>query len=83
MPSSNATHIHITQYQTADQPSIRRILEHIGWDEPYILAFEQIATRFAENNDMAVFMARQQVTNVCQESIFFIWLREGARDIVA
>ncbi|MBN1579606.1 MAG: GNAT family N-acetyltransferase [Anaerolineae bacterium] len=64
MPSRNAPHIHITQYQTADQLSIRRILEHIGWDEPYILAFEQTAARFAENNDMAVFMVRQQVTAV-------------------
>lgn len=28
--------IKITPYRSADQPHIRRILERIGWDEPYI-----------------------------------------------
>jgi len=31
----------IMSYQSTDRPHIRQILEHIGWDKPYILTFEQ------------------------------------------
>ncbi len=52
--------IQITPYQTADRADICRILEHIGWAEPYILAFEQAAEQLSANQDAAVLMARRQ-----------------------
>jgi ribosomal protein S18 acetylase RimI-like enzyme len=54
----------IVPYQTSDQPHIRRILQSIGWNERYILAFEHTAESFAQNNDTAVFMARQDAATV-------------------
>jgi ribosomal protein S18 acetylase RimI-like enzyme len=60
MPKANAGQIHITPFQTADASSVRRILERIGWNERYILAFEQAALRFARDEDAAVFMARRR-----------------------
>jgi ribosomal protein S18 acetylase RimI-like enzyme len=47
----------IAPYRASDQPHIRRILEKIGWDEPYILAFEQSASHFAASDTAAVSMA--------------------------
>jgi ribosomal protein S18 acetylase RimI-like enzyme len=49
----------ITKYKSDDQSQVRNILERIGWDEPYVIAFEQPAVHFSNNNETAaVFIAR-------------------------
>ncbi len=64
MPDDSAAPIQITPYQTADRAGIRPVLEHIGWDEPYILAFEQTAEALSANENAAVLMARRQTALV-------------------
>jgi ribosomal protein S18 acetylase RimI-like enzyme len=50
----------IAPFQTDDSTHIRRILASIGWDEHYIVAFEQAAIQFDRSSHSAVFMARLQ-----------------------
>lgn len=59
MLDDNAVPIQIAPYQTADRSGIRLILDHIGWDEPYVLAFEQAAEELSANENAAVLMARR------------------------
>lgn len=47
----------IVSFQRGDQVKIRPILEHIGWAEGYIAAFEAAAVIFAEGKDSAVYLA--------------------------
>jgi ribosomal protein S18 acetylase RimI-like enzyme len=64
LQNNNATQLQILPYQTSDQIHIRHILESIGWDEHYILAFEQAATHFAQNSNTAVYMAHLQTATI-------------------
>lgn len=60
MQSNTSPQFQITPFQPDDLIHIRRILTSIGWDEHYILSFEQAAVHFAGNDNSAVFMARSQ-----------------------
>jgi ribosomal protein S18 acetylase RimI-like enzyme len=44
--------IAITLYDSQHRPAIRRILEHIGWAESYILSAEQNADVFSQQPDI-------------------------------
>jgi ribosomal protein S18 acetylase RimI-like enzyme len=65
--------LRITPYQPADRSRIRFILERIGWDEPYIRAFEQGAERYAAGDDSAVFIARRDA-----DAVGFIFVEHRA-----
>ncbi len=58
------THASIEPYQAPDRSAIRRILEAIGWEEHYIVAFEQAADSLARRDDAAVYVARLEGTTV-------------------
>ena len=64
MPNHSATQLQILPYQPGDQIHIRPILASIGWDEPYILAFEQAAAHFAQSDNAAVYMAHLDATTI-------------------
>ena len=64
MQNDNSMQLEISSYQITDQPRIRSILEHIGWEQSYILAFEQAAASFAKGSDTAVYMARQGMDTI-------------------
>ena len=49
----------VSSWLPADGSHIRTILEHVGWEENYIHAFEQAAAGFAGRDDAAVYMASQ------------------------
>lgn len=57
---NKATQPQIRPFQPDDHVHIRRILKSIGWDEHYVLAFEQAAEHFSQSNHAAVFMADLQ-----------------------
>ncbi len=66
----------IEPYQAADRPAIRQILEAIGWDEHYIVSFEQAAEHFAQRADAAVYLARLDETHVGFLFVqFYAWNR--------
>lgn len=76
LQNNKTTQIQIGPFQTDDPKHIRRILESIGWDEHYILAFEQAAIQFARNSNSAVFMARRQEVTIGFVFVeFHIWNR--------
>lgn len=58
MKRDETIRVEIEPYWPADRSAIRSILEAIGWDEHYIVAFEQAADNLAQRNDAAVYMAR-------------------------
>lgn len=64
MQKNKVTQIQIVSFQMEDQVHIRRILESIGWDEHYILSFEQAAVHFARNDNSAVYMANLQAVTI-------------------
>ncbi len=64
MHQNRAAGIQITPYQAEDRSAVRSILAHIGWDERYIVAFEQTAESFARRDDTAVYVARLDTTAV-------------------
>jgi len=68
MSQDGMTYVSIEPYQAPDHSAIRYILEAIGWDEHYIVAFEQTAEAFACRDDAAVYMARLDAT--CAGFIF-------------
>lgn len=55
-----ALQLQIRPYQPDDYVHIRRILKSNGWDEHYVLAFEQAAEHFSRNDSAAVFIADLQ-----------------------
>ncbi len=57
---NKATQLHIRPFQPGDHVHIRRILNSIGWDEHYIVAFEQAAMHFSQGCNSAVFVADLQ-----------------------
>jgi ribosomal protein S18 acetylase RimI-like enzyme len=64
LQDNQTAQLQVAPFQMGDQIHIRRILESVGWDEHYILAFEQAAVHFAGDDHSAVFMARLQATTV-------------------
>jgi ribosomal protein S18 acetylase RimI-like enzyme len=60
LTDTSAAPLRITPYHPDDRCRIRLILERIGWDEPFIRAFEQGAEGFAAGEDSAVFIARRE-----------------------
>jgi ribosomal protein S18 acetylase RimI-like enzyme len=58
MSRDRPARVEIGPYQATDRSAIRSILEVIGWDEHYIVAFEQAAEDFARRDDAAVYLAR-------------------------
>lgn len=59
MPDHKIMTFDIVPYQHGDQTQIRPILERIGWAEGYIAAFETAASVFANGDNSAVFLAKQ------------------------
>jgi ribosomal protein S18 acetylase RimI-like enzyme len=64
MNQNTAASIQIGPYRAVDCGAIRGVLEHIGWDEQYVVAFEQTAASFAGRTDTAVYMARLDAISV-------------------
>lgn len=76
MQDNPATQLEIVPFREGDQIHIRPILETIGWDEQYILAFEQAVIRYARNDQSAVFMARLQAATIGFIFVeFYAWNR--------
>ncbi len=76
MSQDRIARVQVGPYQAADRSAIRGILEHIGWDERYIVAFEQTAASFAGRDDTAVYLARLDGTAVGFLFVqFYAWNR--------
>jgi len=57
---NKAIQLQIRPFQPGDHVHIRCILNSIGWDEHYIIAFEQAAIHFSQSSNSAVFVANLQ-----------------------
>ena len=76
MNQHRLAHVAIEPYQPADRSAIRSILEAIGWDEHYIVHFEQAAESFAGRDDTAVYLARLDTTRAGFLFVqFYAWNR--------
>jgi ribosomal protein S18 acetylase RimI-like enzyme len=76
LQNHTASQLEIAPFQEGDQTHIRPILETAGWDEHYIIAFEQAIIRYASNDQSAVFMARLQTATIGFIFVeFYAWNR--------
>jgi len=62
--ANKATQLHIRPFQPGDQIHIRCILNSIGWDEHYIVAFKQAAMHLSQGGNSAVFVVDLQALTI-------------------